>query len=200
MSRSSNDPLTLSPHWHVDYRIEAELPEDTIVSRRFLINGAFTILLLATLGWAGFVGFQTLEQKRLIRELERTINESRPEVSRIDRLQAEFDLESRKIDQAYNLVRSRLFVSAFVASIGRTRPPQMAIDLLDWNDVAVVLRGGLRERNTGASKILGDYVELLRHDPKIGPLFQSIQLTNVDRGSGAGTLRFEIRFTMKPSK
>jgi hypothetical protein len=199
MSRS-RDPLTLSPHWHVDYRIEAELPEDTIVGRRFLINGGFTILLIAALGWAGFVAFQTLEQNRLIRELERTINDSRPEVSRIDKLQADFDAAARKIDQAFTLVRPRLFVSGFVASIGRTRPPQMAIDLLDWNDTAIVLRGGLRERNTGASKILGEYVETLRNDPKLGPLFSAIQLTNVDRGSGAGMLRFEIKFSLKVAK
>ena len=35
MSRSK-DPLQLSGHWHIDYRIESELPEDTVVGKRFL--------------------------------------------------------------------------------------------------------------------------------------------------------------------
>ena len=40
MSRSK-DPLALRPHWHVDYRIEAELPDDTVIGTRFLINLGF---------------------------------------------------------------------------------------------------------------------------------------------------------------
>jgi outer membrane murein-binding lipoprotein Lpp len=208
MSRSK-DPLTLSPHWHVDYRIEAELPEDTVVSKRFLINAGFTVLAVAGLVWAGVLAWQARELSGQIDQLEREIRTARPEISAIDAAQAEYDREATKIDQTYALVRPRLFVSEFVAAIARTRPPQLAIDLIEWNDNTVVLRGGLRERNTVASRTLGDYVEGLKRDPTIKPLFQAIQLTNLDRASqvntlerasGVGVLRFEIKFTLKETK
>jgi hypothetical protein len=199
MSRSK-DPLVLSPHWHVDYRIEAELPEDTVVGRRFLIHAAFTVLALGALGWAAYLGGQTWDLQRQIDEQDRKINAISAEVKQIDALQGEYDREARKVDQAYALVRPRLFVSEFVASIGRTRPTQMAIDLIEWNDATIMLRGGLRDRSVGASTILGQYVETLRRDEKIGNLFETIQLTNVDRGSGTTMLRFELKLVLKERK
>ena len=197
MSRSK-DPLSLSPHWHVDYRLEAELPEDTVVGRRFLINATFTVLALGALGMAAYLCTQAIDKWKLSSELDGKIDTISGEVRRIDSVQNDYDREAAKIDQAFELVRSRLYVSEFVASIGRTRPPQMAIDLIEWTDVTIVLRGGLRERSVGASTILGQYVDTLLKDEKIGPLFQTIQLTDVDRGSSTGgMLRFEMKFVLK---
>ena len=45
----SRDPLALTPHWHVDCALEAELPDDRVVSSRFLVNlpfGAVTLILI----------------------------------------------------------------------------------------------------------------------------------------------------------
>ena len=51
-----------------------------------------------------------------------------------------------------------------------------------------------------ASRILGGYVDVLRKNEKIGPLFQAIQLTDIARKSGDDSLRFEIKFTLKERK
>jgi hypothetical protein len=199
MSRSK-DPLLLRPAWHVDYRIEAELPEDTVVGRRFLINIVFSALALSALYFFGLKFYVTWSLKHQIGDWERRIRDNRAEVAEIERLQKDYTFESMKVDQAFTLVRPILYVSDFIANLGRTRPEQMSIDLIEWNEYGGILRGNLRERSEQATRILGGYLDTLRKDDKIGPLFQAIQMTNVERSEGGGVLRFEIKFTLKEKK
>ena len=193
----SRDPLALSPHWHVDCRIETELPEDTVIGTRFIVHVAFFAVTLVTVLLAGFYGSQVFFLQREIHDWESRINDNRYEVADIQRMQREYAAESAKIDQAYSLANPLLYVSGFMANLGRTRPDRMAIDHVEWNENGAVLRGSLRERSDRATEILGGYVEVLRKDPLIGPLFREIILTDLDRGATGDMLRFEIKFAMK---
>src|SRR4051812_39694536 len=102
MSRK-RDPLGLPPHWHVDCRLQSELPEDTIVGTRFLVNALFSGVALAALLFAGWVGYLTLNLHSQIRDWEQRIKENRAEVRDIQRMQQEYAVEAGKIDQAYQL-------------------------------------------------------------------------------------------------
>jgi hypothetical protein len=181
----------------VDCRIEADLPEDNIVGTKFLINVVFTALALIALLFTGWLGYVNLSLRRQISDWEQRINENRAEVRDIQRMQREYAVEAAKIDQAYALVRPDLFVSEFFMHIGRTRPEQMAIDVIEWNDTGIVVRGSLAEKSERATRLLGGYVEQLRRDDKIAPLFRDIGLTDVGRGTTGDTLRFEIAFRLK---
>lgn len=193
----SRDPLQLSLHWHVDCRIEAELPEDTIIGRRFIVHVVFTAVTLAALLLVGYYGFIVFNFGHEIRDWEKRISDNRAEVDDILRMQREYAAESVKIDQAFALAQPGLYVSGFLANIGRTRPDRMAIDMIDWSEAGVILRGTLRERSDRATEMLGVYVETLRRDPDIGPRFKEIVLTDLDRGTTGNLLRFEIKFSMK---
>lgn len=197
--KRTRDPLGLSPHWHVDLRLETELPEDTVIGTRFLIHAGFSAVALAAVVFAGYQGYIALSLSHQIQDWERRINDNRAEVADITRMQREYSTEAVKIDQAYALARPHLFVSDFIDNLGRTRPERIAIDLIEWNDGGVVLRGNLRERSDRATELLGGYIEQLRRDAKIGPLFREIILTDLDRGVSGETLRFEIKFSMKGS-
>ena len=48
MSKSSDSSQAIPP-WHLDCRIEADLPEDNVVGTRFLINAVFGALAVAAL-------------------------------------------------------------------------------------------------------------------------------------------------------
>lgn len=191
--------MGLSPHWHVDLRLETELPEDTVIGTRFLVHAAFSAVALTALVFAGYQGYLALSLSHQIQDWEKRINDNRAEVADIMRMQREYSAEAVKIDQAYTLARPHLFVSEFIDNLGRTRPERIAIDLIEWNDSGVVLRGNLRERSDRATELLGGYIDQLRRDPKIGPLFREIILTDLDRGVSGETLRFEIKFSMKGS-
>lgn len=193
----SHDPLRLSPHWHIDCRIEAELPEDTIIGRRFIVHVVFTAVTLAAVLLIGYYGFVVLNLGHEIRDWEKRINDKRAEVDDIMRMQREYAAESVKIDQAFALAQPNLYASGFIANIGRTRPDRMAIDMIDCSEGGVILRGTLRERSDRATEMLGTYVETLRRDPDIGPRFKEIILTDLDRGATGNLLRFEIKFSTK---
>ncbi|MSU66367.1 MAG: hypothetical protein EXS38_09765 [Opitutus sp.] len=121
MSRS-RDPLTLSPNWHVDCRIEAELPQDNVVGTRFLIKVVFTAFGMRALLYAGWLGYLNVSLRHQIRDWEQRIVGNRAEMIDIQRMQRDYAVESAKIDQAYALVRPPLYVSGFTNNIGRTRP------------------------------------------------------------------------------
>ena len=199
--KRSRDPLTLSPHWHVDCRVEAELPEDNIVGTRFLINVVFTAVALVMVLYTGWLGYVNLNLRRQIRDWENRINDNRAEVGDIKRMQRDYAMEAAKIDQAYTLIRPQLNVSGLFANIARTRPEQVVIDIIEWNDSGVVLRGSLAEKNSErATRLVGAFVEQLRRETKIAEIFRDIGLTDMDRGSGGDTLRFEIALRLKNPK
>ncbi len=197
MSRE-RDPIGLTPHWHADVRLVAELPEDNVVGTRFLINVGFTAVAVATALYAGWLGYQNFSLRHQIRDWEQRMADNRAEVADIKHMQREYATESAKIDQAYALVKPQLFVSGFVADLGRSRPEQVVIDTIEWNDAGIIVRGNVRENSQRATLLLGGYAKLLVKDEKIGPLFREIVLTSLDRaGSASDLLNFELTFRLK---
>jgi Tfp pilus assembly protein PilN len=202
MSQEQPDPLALDPRWHVDCRIEAELPEDKVIGKRFIIHAAFVAAALSALTYTGWLGFVTLNLRHQISDWDQRIKDNRAEVREVQGMQRDYAADSVKIDQAHQLVRPQLYVSRFVSDLGRTRPEKVAIDTIEWNDSGIVVRGSVRESSERASRLLAGYVEVLRKDEKIGPIFREIVLTDLDRGGGAAagnaeTLRYEIKLTPK---
>lgn len=195
------DPLGLSSHWHVDLRIVAELPEDNIVGTRFIINAAFGVVALAALLYAIWLGKQFGYLKDEIERWDRLQADKRAEVAEIKYMQREYAVEAAKIDQAHALVKPTLFVSGFIADLGRTRPEQVVIDSIDSSEAGITVRGNVRESSQRATRLLGNYAKQLSSDPKIGPLFQQIVLTSLDRGSNTEeVLNFELAFRAKVAR
>jgi|SRR5581483_4999945 len=192
----SRDPLALSPHWHVDCRIESELPEDNIIGKRFLINVLFGAFALAAILFTGWLGYLSLSLRYQIRDWEQRIKDNQAEVHDIQRMQREFAVEAAKIDQAYALVHPQYFVSGLIADLGRTRPDQVVIDIIEWNEAGIVIRGNVHANSEHATSLVGAYVQVLRKDEKIGPMFREINLSDVDRGAGGDQFKFEI--VLKP--
>lgn len=195
--KRSRDALELSPHWHVDCRIEAELPEDNIVGTRFLTHVIFTAIAAGMLLYTGWIAAVGLSLRRQIDDWETRLRENRAEIGDIQRLQREYALEAGKIDEAFSLLRPRFQASEFFAEVGRTRPDAMTIDLIEWSEAGIVIRGSLGESSERATRLLGGYVDQLRRNEKIGPLFREIRLTDLDRGGAGGALRFEINCLLK---
>ncbi|MDO8541676.1 MAG: hypothetical protein Q7S40_14660 [Opitutaceae bacterium] len=197
--KRKRDSRELNPPWHVDCRIEAELPEDNIVGTRFLVNALFTAVAAGMLLFTGWLGYYGLSLRNETQDWNKRSDGNRAEVREIQRMQGEYAAEAAKIDQAYAMIRPRFYVSGFIANIGRTRPDAMVIDIVEWSEGGIVIRGSVRESSERATRMLGGYVEQLRGDDQIMPLFRDIRLTDLDRGGTGGALRFEINFLLKPA-
>jgi hypothetical protein len=193
----SRDPLALSPHWHVDCRLEAELPEDNVIGTRFLINALFGSVALALVLFAGWLAYMSISLRYQIHDWDQRIADSRTEVREVQRMQGEFLVEAKKIDHAYALMKSPLFISGFTANLGRTLPAQMIIDSIESNETAIMVRGTIHESTDAAGSLFTSYLKQLTGDAEIGPFFDKISSTGFLR-TGDNTFSFEITFQRKP--
>lgn len=200
MSKPSRDPIGLTAHWHLDCRIESELPEDNVIGTRFLINTLFGAAAIAALLFAGWLGYLDLSTRHQIHDWEQRIGDNRGEVRDIKRMQGEYAVEAAKIDEAYKLIRPQLAVYDFLTNLGRARPALLVFDAIDWNDSGIIVRGNIHDTSERASLLVGSYVKALNKDEKMTPIFREIRLTGFDRGTTNDIINFEIVFYFKAPK
>lgn len=197
MSKKSRDPLALSEHWHVDCRLEAELPDDRVVSSRFLVNLPFGAVTLALAVFFGLEMSKDLSLRSFIADWSRRIADSRIQVAAIKQMQRDYTVLSAKIEMAHQLVWNRLFLYGFTSQLGRTRPDQMVINTIESTPTGVVVRGTLGESSETATQLIGQYVKQLSQDPEFKPLFE-ITVTSFERDRNTDQQNFEITFRLLP--
>lgn len=208
----SRDLNAAMPHWHLDCRIESELPEDNVVGTRFLINTLFGALAVAAMLYAGWLSYLDLTIRRQISDWELRIKDNRAEVLEVKRMQGEYSGAAAKVDEAYRLIKPQLHVYEFLSNLGKSRPDRLLIDSIEWNDAGISVHGSLRETSQTASLLVGDYVKKLGKEEKLVALFREIRLMALDRAAGQDrapgdergteieTFNFEIQFYFRSTK
>lgn len=197
MPRKPSDVVP-EPNWHLDFRDPATLPEDRVVRVRFLINlstAAVALLLLIILGW------QLLLRATVSTQLDFWTEKMALHRQEYEQLQVElrnYMTEAGKIKDAYDITYTPFVPSAFILEVGRTLPASMTVDMIGFNDNVVTIRGTLAETPERASRALGGYVDTLRRDPKIGPLFSDISVPNLDRVRLQSLFNFVIVLKLRP--
>lgn len=194
----NRDPLALSPNWHVDCSLVDELPDDRVVSSRFLFNLPFGAVTLAVFVFFGLKLSTDLSLRFEIANSTRRIAESRLEVANIKQMQRDYTVVAAKIELAHSLVKSRLFIYHFTTQLGRTRPESMVINSIESTEYSIVVRGTLGESSERATLLIGQYVDQLTKDPAIGPRFRKdgINVTSFDRNRATDQQNFEITFLL----
>lgn len=188
-----DDTIDFGPHWHLDCRLAADLPEDNIIRTRFLANavfGAVTLALMLLTLWLGYLN-RTLSHS--VDNLDNQINAARPEVQELEQIQRTIAGLTHKIDYAYQLVGTPYLLSDLWLKLAAPRPDKMHIDLIEQTEAAVMLRGTIIESPERASRLLGEYVNALRKNPDVSSNFREISLTSLDRLDAQGDkLSFEV--------
>lgn len=193
------ESLRLGSHWHVDCRLEAELPDDSVVSARFIANALFGAIAVATALFTGWLGYVNYSARHQIGNWEREIAKHGPAVREIQGIQREYVAEASKIDQAYGTIRPMLHVSDFMTALGRKLPPEVTIENVEWNDTAIVMRGYVREPVLKAADILGRFIKVLKEDESIARPFQEVKLSALDGVRGNDDIQnFVLKFGLKP--
>lgn len=193
------DRLFLAPNWHVDCRLVAELPEDSVVGVRFITYAISCAIAFAAVLFTGWYAYADFSLRQQIYDWNQRLESDHWDVVEILRLQRFYEIEAKKIESAYREIRSPFLLSQFLSDLGRTIPDRMLIDSVDYGDAKTVIRGRLREAPDLASRLVGSYVNKLRTDPAIGPYFSSITITGLDRsGEDEQMMNYEITFRLKP--
>lgn len=194
-SKAEKNPF-IGP-WHVDCRLSAQLPSDDLVRGRFLVNVIAASLASGVLiftFWQAYVGGSLSTE---INYWQEQIAGHRRQFNELKAATKQLETKVARLDEAYNLMIEPYSVSDFVVNLGRMRVPRMTIASINGFAGGVVLRGTLHEPSGPGAQTLRRFVEDLRKDPAIGPLFTTIALVSLDRAEGTDVLTFEIACKLK---
>jgi hypothetical protein len=197
--KASRERIFLGPNWHVDCRLVAELPEDSVVGIRFITYAVSFSIALAVVLFTGWYVYSDLSLRHQIEDATLRLEDDRWEVIEITRLQRFYEIESKKIESAYTEMKNPVLISGFVSEMGKTLPDRMIIDLIEFDTDTFVVRGRMRETSERASILIGEYMEKLRKDPEVGPHFTTINVTALDRSTDDDQMmNYSITFRLKP--
>ena len=196
-SHSKQSPY-LQP-WHFDCRLSKELPDDNPVRGRFLANLFSATIATVALFYAGITVYTWSILRNDISYWQQQIRTNSAQMAELQKVISSIQTGAHRLDSIYKLAKTPLPVSEFIQEIGRTRPANVRIDMLEFHDGTAFIRGGLRESSQRASALLSQYVAELRTNPRLRPLFTSITQTSMERNAQAGTISFEINLKLKPA-
>jgi len=183
--------------WHLDCRLSSQLPNSNLIRRRFLTNVITTTLVASALVatfWQLYVSHSLSNDTAFWAQ---RVADNQQKVDALNQTTRALASLSVRLDAAYELMGAPYTVSDFILNLGRSRPANLRIDSIESNENGIALRGGLREPSEQASRSLRRYVEELRRDPAIGPLFASIALISLQREENLDAHAFEIAFKWK---
>lgn len=183
--------------WRIDCRISAALPSGDLIRRRFITNAIAATLAAATLIFtlwqfytSGLLSTEITYWQQQIAENDRAFKALTADTAKLDALLA-------KLDAAHGLMQTPYVTTELILDLGRTRLERMNLERIDGFREGLVLRGTLREPSTRATQTLRHYVDVLRTDPKLGPLFASVALVSMERNETGDLISFEIACRLK---
>lgn len=188
----------IPPHgdWRLDFRVIDDLPEDSIIGRKFIINavaGLFAAAALLALAWSAYGLWIS---RAGIEDWKARIANAGPELKEVERLQRSYVLATQRLDEIHRLMHNPIPITVLVAELGRTLPPIVSVDMIESMDGEIVVRGTLEAGSEEASRLIGNYVRGLSNNPVIGPHFKEIKLSGLERFDDEDGLSFE--FTLSP--
>ena len=196
-------PKEDDPHqgaWRVDYRLSAALPSNDLVRRRFIINIVAVTLAAIACVFTGWQLYASRELSAQIEYWEKRNTENRRSILEITKLSQSISKKTERINYAYELMAMPFPLSELMLNLGRSRPATVRIDSIAKTDTGITLHGSLRQNSEEASRAARRYVEDLRRDRAIGPLFDTITVTSFAREGLTDNHQFEINFRLKVVK
>lgn len=196
---SRNKPTYFVQPWHFDCRLSKELPDDNPVRGRFLAVLLSGTIATVALFYTGITLYTNSILRQDIAYWNENIRTNGAQLAELQKTITSIQAGTRRLDEIQRRTSSALTASEFIQEVGRSRPANVRIDMIEFRDGTAYIRGGLRESSQRASAILSQYVAELKANPRLRPLFQSIAQTGMDRNPQAGTMSFEINLKLKPA-
>lgn len=183
--------------WHFDCRLSKELPDDNPIRGRFLVALFACTFAAIAIFYAVITAYSHSILSKDIAYWHQLIRTNGAQMTELQKLITNIQSGSRRLEEINKLSAPPLPASNFIQEIGRTRPANVRIDMVEFHDGTAFVRGALREPSQRASALLSQYVAELRANPRLRALFTSISLSSMVPNSQNGTMSFEITFKLK---
>jgi len=186
------------PAWHLDFRDVSRLPDVKPIRTSFFVNGISLLL-------AAFVLMNFAKQEFALHNLGSQVtdwqaqieSDSGPSSMAVQDFR-KFQVEEKKIEEVKSFLTTKVKPSVFLMRLGEVLPENIIIDMIDWREGEIGLRGTVSGSPDRASGYASSMVALLTADEILGALFSEISLTSLARNPATGLLAMEIRMTLSP--
>lgn len=200
--RKSDAAPDVAPAWHPNFRNFERLPDIKVVRTTFFINTAAVAAALALVLWASYREYHIMNLQGQIDDAQAEIDRDQKQNAEALRLSKIFSDEEKKLLEAGAFMKAAITPSQFIMQLGKALPREVQIDSADLrfgdtNNSQCVLRGLVAGSKEQASGLASNYVEALRTNPQLGPLFDSVSLTSLNADSRTQAMAFEIILKFK---
>ena len=195
-----------APRWHTNFRNFERLPDTKVVRTAFFINTAAVAVTIGLLLAVGYREYKILNIREQVAQAEADIETNKKPNAEATRLSKLFAEQNKKLEEAAAFMRTPVTLLEYAGIIGETLPREMLIDYLETrapaenSKTATVyqLRGRVAGSPDQASGVANQYVDMLRAQPRLTEIFESISLNKINRDASGGFLAFEITLAVKP--
>ncbi|HEY0946570.1 MAG TPA: hypothetical protein VGD81_14930 [Opitutaceae bacterium] len=189
----------ITPAWHPNFRDYERLPDTKVVRTSFFINGAAVLVAVAVLLAFAFQEFKLAALRSQIADWSVQIEADKAASGQAVTKFRRFQEEEKKINEVDTFLQRQIVFSDFLLRLGQGLPKNIAITSVDHRETGVTLRAVVRGAPELASGEASAYVEQLRNDEQVGPLFENVALTNLSRDPVTGRLVIEVFLKFKPA-
>ena len=188
----------LVPPWHPNFRNYEKLPDIKVVRTAFFVNGAALTLAASLLIYFGSQEWTLHGLNAQVAEAQQKIDHDKSGSDQAVALYKKFQAEEAKIAEVDTFVKSRLLVSDLIVHLGKTLPPNIAIDNFDLRDTGLSLRLTVRGAPEAAAGYATAYIDQLRADKELAR-FDDFAATGSSRNASTGRLAVEMFLHLRPA-
>lgn len=182
--------------WHPNFRNRERLPDTKVVRTQFFVNFAAMAVVASCLLYFTYQEYRINNVSRQAAEWQAQIAANQKASNQALELSQKFADEETKINEATGFLKQRLVFSEFVLQIGRTLPPNLAMNAVELRENGVDLRGLAAGSPDEASGRMSAYIEQLKQDKHLNAIFEGIT-QNIERDPTGERLSFDLFLRFK---
>ena len=184
------------PAWHPNFRNYEKLPDIKVVRTAFFINAAAIAIALALAIYTGMQEWRLRGINAEIAEAEKRIERDKRGSDQAVALFKKFQAEEAKINEVDAFLKSKPSVAKLLLHLGRTLPPNIALDNFDLREGGLALRMSVRGTPEVASGYAEAYLQQLSADKELAQ-FDDFKFTSAparNPSTNRMTVEFFLRF------
>jgi hypothetical protein len=188
-----------SAAWHPNFRNYEKLPDIKVVRTAFFVNGAAILLAVSLSIYFGYKEWSLHVLRGQIASADALIRRDKPISDQAVAQFKKFQTEEARINEVDTFLKSKPSVSLLIIHLGRTLPPNIAIDSVILADNGLVLRISVKGGDAGPG-FANAYLEQLKVDKVLTERFDPAEMTTITINPTTGRWSAEINHRLKGTK